>query len=338
MNKYKKLIASVIVIAMLFGYISPISYANGEINKSNYVKENYCTDIDDSEIKAIKNIYNSLTDKQKVIFVKKLEFYAENGYPQLLDLHKKYVNLGCDAKNVLGSNEKIFQNFGSSAISQLAPRLFSLGLSESVVYAFEAFAATVAVPGYVADVAAGMVLVGVLIAHKDEVLKNWNAIVEIVTDVVGDTVSSTLNFVKKKLKNDTKLPTKDEFLDFDDHYSRHAKEFVDMPGGNGKKPDKEGYWRMARYFLAKEGPDIVKAFKKGSKKKVVKFSTETFEFMIYNIKSGKIYTYFLPRWHYFYKLNESGKRKLAENLSKWARKAAKYFYKVIDPNRIMKIK
>lgn len=81
-------------------------------------------------------------------------------------------------------------------------------------------------------------IIGVSIYYKDEIKASWNKIVKVMTDFCGFKIKPIMNKILKKMED---LPGEDEFLNFSDHYDKHAKHFSYMPGGNGKKPNKKRY-------------------------------------------------------------------------------------------------
>lgn len=116
------------------------------------------------------------------------------------------------------------------------------------------------------------------------------------------------------------LPTESEFHNFEEHYKKHASEFANMPGGNGKKPDKKGFWKMAKKFLKKTGKSIKVKDNPDIQKwpnTKIKFNYSTLEYMAYNPKTGKIITYFLPKHSVFN----------GANMSYWIKKAIEYWEK-----------
>lgn len=124
-------------------------------------------------------------------------------------------------------------------------------------------------------------------------------------------VSKAFSKVQIKVQN---VYYSQRFNDFENHYQDHADEFKDLPGGNGKKPNRKKYYNKARRFLKKDGNDIIKGTNTVKSNRIAKFNKKTLEYIVYEKDTKKIITYFLPK-HSSYN---------AKHYSEWAQKALEY--------------
>lgn len=116
------------------------------------------------------------------------------------------------------------------------------------------------------------------------------------------------------------LPGEDEFHNFERHYKEHGADFAYMPGGNGKKPNKKRFWEMAKRMLRSQSGRIIEGqdikWSQGNRR--IKFNTYTCEYLVYEPKTKKIITYFLPKAEKYIDGTLS--------LEKWRKVALNYFY------------
>ena len=141
---------------------------------------------------------------------------------------------------------------------------------------------------------------------------------EAIGDIVGATIVDASSWVYNEIQNWIAYKRNSKFQNFLYHFNKHAKEFSDMIGGNGKEPDKSAYFAMAVKFLNEKGANILEGVQKGySDGRIAKFNTKTLEFLIYNPKTNKIITYYLPKWSNY----KNGNLPIAE----WMERALKYF-------------
>jgi len=266
-----------------------------------------------------KEIYENLSPEAQRIFLDSITSEAMSGDDELLKYHKENIDSSFKGStDIMVSRVRVFTGLRAanvSASASLASDLKALGLPTAVRYAFTALGAAIAVPGEVILDAAAAIGLGIVIAiYWKEISRKWYKIER----VFRKHYSSQSTELKKAFRNlklkAQGLPNDEQFSNFDDHHKKHAKEFANMPGGGGKKPDKKKYWEMAKKFLKKKGRTIKEGVEKDKRWLRVKFDTKTLEFMIYNPKTMQIITYYLPKWKNNY-----------NNYTKWAIAAYNYF-------------
>lgn len=172
------------------------------------------------------------------------------------------------------------------------------------------------VPGVVLDSIALAGVIGVSIYYKDEIKASWNKIVKVMTDFCGSKIKPIMNKILKKMED---LPGEDEFHNFGRHYNDHGADFAYMPGGNGKKPNEKRYWEMAKRMLRSKSERIIEGqdvkWSQGNRR--IKFNTYTCEYLVYELKTKKIITYYLPKAKKYINKEYS--------LSRWRAECLKYF-------------
>lgn len=276
-------------------------------------------------------MYKNLSPEAKIVLIN----YMENSNSELLSYHKDKVDKNYKSTAKTLRSASIASASASSeaniALSALERKLISIGLSKASRYAFMAVGASIVAAcadgPFPAGDAIGAIIdavaIPVIIANWGEIGPKWDSIISAFKDAFSSMGSS----VKKKIDEGFAtaalkaqgLPTEKEFKNFDYHFEAHSKEFANMPGGNGKKPDKKKYWEMAKEFLKKTGSGIKQGTDVDYSNRIVKFNPKTLEYLVYDKNTKQIITYFLPKWS----------TSNAKNISAWAKAAIDYFSRSI---------
>lgn len=269
--------------------------------------------------KNIKKLYNKLSAKGKDYFDAVLGKDDE-----LYKYHRKHVNKKYKRVSITAQSVAVLDD-----LSRLSSDLSALNLPCAVRYALMAIASGMSAgvadgPLPVADIIGIVVSLGgvaVLAYNWPKIEKKWPKIVKAFKrcfkEIKSD-VSKAFSKVQVKVQNVYYSRT---FNRFEDHYSGHAHEFKDLPGGNGKKPNRNKYYNKARRFLKARGRDIIESEKINDATRMAKFNKKTLEFLVYDKRTKKIITYFLPK-HSRYN---------AQHYRVWARKALNYALDYIRP-------
>lgn len=311
--------ALVLLFILVFHTIGKVDVGAIKNNKLDYKASVGFTLTKKQERKLVKKIYKRLKKEERVAFL-----YVLGKDKTLQKYHKKYV----DKKYKVTSTKKINAIFDE--LLTLNRELSALNLPSSVEYAFMAIGAsfcTACVDGPlpVGDIVGIMVSLGavaVIAYNWDSVASKWGAIQNIFIDIFEDSKKSIKRaFSKVKAKVENKCYST-RFKDFGYHYGEHAEEFKHMKGGNGKKPSRTQYIKMAERFLKKTSKDIRLGKMKINSSRAIKFNTVTLEYLVYEIKTEKIISYYLPKVDSYIKYKWS--------YSKWAKEAYEYFLKHIE--------
>ncbi|WXR60229.1 hypothetical protein WG909_07790 [Peptostreptococcaceae bacterium AGR-M142] len=302
MKKLNKIMSLVLIITMLLGTVNVYAYAG--------TSSNITTNPILNEKQFAIEAYENLDDKSKEIFLNYIQELSQKGDSSLLEYHIQ--NVDKNYLNDIQSYDCSRKTFATTAANpSIATQLAALNLPAAVEYGLLAFASALGVPvGNVIDVIVGLGLAAIIAYYWNDIKDVWDDIVDIFVTEFGSFVSEAFDYLSAKAQG---LPTEKEFHDFDRHYDDHSPEFADMPGGNGKKPDKNKYWEMAKKFLKQKGKNIKEGVSKSNSKYRIKFNTKTLEYLIYNPKTGQIMTYFLPGWRSWH------------DSYKWALKALHYY-------------
>ncbi len=243
-----------------------------------------------------------MSSQQQEKYVMILERASSEGNTELLKNHIKYVDKKYKptGKKISDKEYGIANSIAFTAANDLALNFGALNLPwalSSVLYAIGAALNLSWIPtaGQIVAIIVGIGAIAVFIIYKDELLENFDAIVKEFKRVYSNMASSIVSAFNDIKMMAQGLPTEGEFKDFESHYNSHSHEFADMPGGNGKKPDKNKYWEMAKEFIKKKGSDIVEKTSRFGDT-VIKLNTKTLEFMVYNPVTGQVISYFLPKW------------------------------------------
>lgn len=326
-SKFKSIIAFVICFTIVFTtLVQTVSAANEQSIKeeqaikvaqevfnslSPEAKERFVTFIEneDSELLAIhkKHIDKTYDIKKAKENEKKKDTKNKKYSTQQSSTERSNINLSegvkvTTYKPVMTNTYQIAAS-PTDALSLLNTRLIALDLPLLVRYTFMAMGGGLAAgldgPLPVGDIIAVIVSIGgiaIIAYYWDDIAPKWDGIVSAFKEAFSNMASSIVSAFNNIKMMAQGLPTEDEFADFEGHYAKHSKEFADMPGGNGKKPDKKEWWKMAKKFLKKTGSDIVEGVSKKSSDLKIKFNKKTLEYIIYNPTTGQIVTCFLPKW------------------------------------------
>lgn len=303
------------ILAIIF-VTSQIQVTNIQKYNNNPQKTYAATKLSD---KNIKQLYNKLSAKGKDYFDSVL-----GNDDELYKYHLKHVNSKYKRVSIKTHSMAVF-----GELSELNSELRALNIPCTVRYALMAIASGMSAgaadgPLPVADIIGIIVSLGgvaVLAYNWPKIEKKWPKIVKAFEKCfksIKTDVSKAFSKIQVKVQNTYYSKTFDRF---DYHYRKHAKEFKDLPGGNGKKPNRNKYYNKARRFLKAKGRDIIESEKIDDKTRMAKFNKKTLEFLVYNKKSKKIITYFLPK-HSTYN---------AQHYKVWAKKALNYALDYIKP-------
>ena len=296
------------ILAIIF-VTSQIQAANIPKYSSNPQKTYAATKLSD---KNIKQLYNKLSAKGKDYFDSVLGKDDE-----LYKYHLKHVNSKYKRVSIKTHSIAVFGELG-----ELNSDLRALNIPCTVRYALMAIASGMSAgaadgPLPVADVIGIVASIGgvaVLAYNWPKIEKKWPKIVKAFEKCfkgVKTDVSKAFSKIQVKVQNAYYSKTFDRF---DYHYRKHAKEFKDLPGGNGKKPNRNKYYNKAKRFLKAKGRDIIEGENIGHSKNRAKFNKNTLEYLVYDKKTRKIISYYLPR-HSVYN---------ARHYDVWAEKALTY--------------
>lgn len=272
---------------------------------------------------TIKKLYNNLSQTGKDNFNGVL-----NQDDTLYNYHKKYVD-----NSYVKQNTKI-QIEVFSKLSGLNSELAGLGLPTAVRYALMAIASGISAgladgPLPVGDIIGIFASIGgiaVLVYYWPKIEKKWPKI-EKAFEKCFRSISSNIKktFAKVKIKILNKYYSQ-KFNRFEYHYQKHADEFSKQPGGNGKKPNREKYFYKAKHFLKQKGDDIIEGKNLNEngneiKGRIAKFNKKTLEYLVYEKKTKKIISYYLPKYSDYIKKEWS--------LNRWSKAALNYALKHI---------
>lgn len=198
-----------------------------------------------------------------------------------------------------------------TAVTAVFEELRNIGLPVAVCQAYSALAASVVIPGVVLDSIALAGVIAVTIYYWDDIKASWNKLVKVMTDFCGKKVKPILDDIYCSVRG---LPRSGEFSKFNDHYKKHASDFRDMPGGNGKKPDKKKYWEMAKKLLNNNSKGIKTGKDTQWKKsvRIIKFNPRTCEYLVYEQKTRQVVSYFLAKYDIY---------KTSKNIGIWRKKS-----------------
>ena len=264
------------------------------------------------EDQKIKSLYNKLSGKGKKYFNSIL-----NKDEELLKYHRKYVNKNYKKGSVSTQSIAVL-----SDLAALNADLAALGIPCAARYSLMAIASGISAsaadgPLPVGEIVGGIVALGgvvVLACNWSKIEKKWPQIVKAFQKCfksMGNEIKKAFSSVKIKVQNRYYSRT---FNRFEDHYNAHAHEFKDLPGGNGKKPDRKKYYNKARRFLKARNSDIIEGENVNRSDRIAKFNKKTLEYLVYEKETGKIISYYLPK-HSAYN---------ARHYVEWARKALNY--------------
>lgn len=269
--------------------------------------------------KEIKKLYKNLSTEGKKYFDVILQ-----RDDSLYEYHRKHVNSKYKKIMVSTQSVAILDN-----LSELNSDLRALNIPFAARYALMAIASGISAaaadgPAPVGDILGIVAALGgfaVLAYNWPKIEKKWSKIEKAFEKCFKNmktTIKKSFTKIKIKVLNIYYSRT---FHNFENHYKSHADEFKDLPGGNGKKPNRNKYYNKARRFMKAKGKDIIESDKIKDSTRRAKFNKKTLEFLIYNKKSKKIITYFLPK-HSKYN---------AQHYSSWAKKALDYALTYIKP-------
>lgn len=194
-------------------------------------------------------------------------------------------------------------------LRQLNSDLSALNLPASVQYALMAIGSGLSVgavdgPLPVADIVGVIISLGgvaVFAYNWPKIEKKWPKIIKSFKkcfDGMKTKVSKAFDKVKVKAQN---VYYSQDFHNFEYHYNKHAKEFKDLKGSNGKKPNRNKYYNKAKRFLkAKKSKKILQGKDRYNPKRVIKFNKATLEYLVYDANTKKIISYYLAQ-HSVYK-------------------------------------
>lgn len=269
--------------------------------------------------KKIKKLYNNLSSKGKKYFNTVLQ-----KDDALYKYHRKHVNKKYKRAAFSTQSVAVLDELG-----RLNSDLSALNIPCAVRYALMAIASGMSAgavdgPLPVADIVGIVVALGgvaVLAYNWPKIEKKWPKIVKAFQKCfkrMKSKVTKAFSNIKIKVQNAYYSRTFDRF---DYHYRKHAKEFKDLHGGNGKKPNRNKYYNKARRFLKAKGRDIIESEKINDTTRMAKFNKKTLEFLVYDKRTKQIITYFLPK-HSRYN---------AQHYRLWAQKALNYALDYIRP-------
>jgi hypothetical protein len=262
--------------------------------------------------KKIKKLYNNLSSKGKKYFNTVLQ-----KDDALYKYHRKHVNKKYKRAAFSTQSVAVLDELG-----RLNSDLSALNIPCAVRYALMAIASGMSAgavdgPLPVADIVGIVVALGgvaVLAYNWPKIEKKWPKIVKAFQKCfkrMKSKVTKAFGKIKIKVQNVYYSRT---FNRFEKHYSDHAHEFKDLPGGNGKKPNRNKYYNKARRFKKARGRDIIEGENAGHSDRMAKFNKKTLEYLVYEKETGKIISYYLPK-HSAYN---------ARHYAEWARKALDY--------------
>lgn len=311
MKKFNRITSLVLILTLLLGTVSVFADTQTYTSTTNQITF-------DENTFAVE-MYESLNDEAKEIFLNYINQRALEGDFSLLEYHinyvdSDYVKQDTNIKGEVDKNTQKMYNVTMSATStSIAQQLAALNLPTAVYYGLVGFAAALGVPvGNIVDVVIGLGLAAVIALYWNDIKHVWSDIVNIFTNQFGSYVKEAFDYLAAKAQG---LPTEKEFSSFEYHYDKHGHEFANMPGGNGKKPDKKKYWEMAKKFLEKTASEIRQGTDINYSNRIIKFNTKTLEYLVYDKTTKQIITYYLPKWS----------ANNATNIPKWSQDALNYF-------------
>lgn len=251
--------------------------------------------------KLCKKVYLNLNPDGRKLFKKLLEMDEE-----LYEFHVK--NVDRQFERVDKCSQKARR--GDWAIVprelvQLGEELHDLNLPFYIYYSLMAIgsgimAAAADGPIPVGDIVGafvGVCGVGVIALNWPKIEKKWPDI-EAAFARCFSSMSKNVKkaFSKLKVKIEVRYYSHD-FKDFEYHFKAHSEEFANKPGGNGKKPSRKQYYKMAKKFRKSENSaDVLQGTDVNHADRGIKFNRVTLEYLVYEKGTNKIISYYLPKW------------------------------------------